>query len=86
VMKKRYILLLAFTTYWLFSAWAFGQEAETLHGNDWLDIGLYLLALFGTGGLASAAIPSKVRTAIPLVKMIMNFVGTNFWNAKNKDD
>lgn len=70
----------------LVSTAAMAQEPETLHREDWQEIILYLLALFGTGGLASAAIPAKVRTAVPLVKMVLNFVGANFWNAKNKED
>jgi len=84
-MKHSLVLFTAI----FFSALGYGQEAigsGTLHGSDWLDIGIGIAAMFGTGGWLTATIPVKARNTIPLIKMALNFFGTNFWNAKNKDD
>lgn len=75
----KYLILL------LLPAIAFAQPAETMHGQDYLDLVLYILAGFGSGGLFSAFLPVKARTAVPLVNTILSFVGANFLNAKNKD-
>lgn len=61
-------------------------EHETAHGVDYVNIFIDLLAFIGGSSVAAAFIPSKVRTAVPVLNMLLNFVSANFLNAKNKTD
>lgn len=81
----KYILLLALSV----PALAMGQSLEetgTLHRWDYVDLVLGILSTMGGGAALAAYVPLKIQKAIPGVRMLINFVGQNFRNAKNSED
>lgn len=81
---KNYLLLVLITI--PLAAFAQDEPARTAHTQDYIDMAVNLLAIFGAGGWAAAFVPAKVRNSVPILKMVINFLGTNFLNTKNKDD
>jgi hypothetical protein len=70
-------------------ALALGQSLEetgTLHRWDYVDLIMGVLSTMGGGAALAAYVPVKVQKTIPGLRMLINFVGQNFRNAKNKDD
>lgn len=81
----KYIFLLALSV----PALAMGQSLEetgTLHRWDYVDLVLGILSTMGGGAALAAYVPLKIQKAIPGVRMLINFVGQNFRNAKNSED
>lgn len=81
----KYILLLALSV----PALAMGQSLEetgTLHRWDYVDLVLGILSTMGGGAALAAYVPLKIQKSIPGVRMLINFVGQNFRNAKNSED